>query len=192
MEKEVYDYLCKYHLGKEHLIKNQDLRKLFTIGSDKSMRKVIQNIREDKDYPLMVGSISGKSGGFYVCITEEEKEETINNIKHRANQMLRMTHVLEWKRNLEGQRMDIVVIDLRKIEQCYIKEQYKKLDFISMEEILDDYDESLSNIENLGNEIETLKEEIKDLKQDMEDNYRPIPYAEQVGVSGRDFYQEEI
>ena len=25
------------------------------------------------------------------------KEDTINNIKHRANQMWRMVHVLEWK-----------------------------------------------------------------------------------------------
>ena len=26
-------------------------------------------------------------------------KETVNNIKHRANQMLRMTHVLEYKIN---------------------------------------------------------------------------------------------
>ena len=100
IEQEVYDYLCLNHQGKESLIKNQDLRKLFNIGSDKSMRKVIQNIRESKDYPLMVGSLSGKSGGFYICVTDEEKKETIDNIKHRANQMLRACHVLEWKRGL--------------------------------------------------------------------------------------------
>lgn len=100
METRVYEYLCKNHLGKESLIKNKDLRNLFEIGSDKSMRKVIQNIRESKDYPLMVGSVSGKSGGFFIAITEEEKQETIANIKHRANQMLRMTKVLEWKSKL--------------------------------------------------------------------------------------------
>lgn len=100
MESEVYEYLCKNHLGKDNLIKNKELRKLFNINSDKSMRKVIQNIRESKDYPRLVGSLSGQSGGFYICITEEEKEETINNIKHRANQMLRQCHILEWKRGL--------------------------------------------------------------------------------------------
>ena len=83
------------------MIKNKDLRKLFGINSDKSMRKVIQNIRESEEYTKMVGSVSGRDGGFYICITDKEKEETINNIKHRANQMLRMTHILEWKRNLE-------------------------------------------------------------------------------------------
>ena len=83
------------------MIKNQELRKRFNINSDKAMRKVIQNIREDKQYKKLIGSVSGKTGGFYICVTEEEKEETINNIKHRANQMLRMTHILEWKKELE-------------------------------------------------------------------------------------------
>ena len=99
-EKQVYDYLCENHVGKDNLIKNKDLRKLFEINSDKAMRKVIQNIREDKQYEKLVGSISGKTGGFYICETAIEVEETINNIKHRANQMLRMTHILEWKREL--------------------------------------------------------------------------------------------
>ena len=100
IEGKVYVYLCRKHCGKENLIKNQDLRNLFEIGSDKSMRKVIQNIRESKEFPLMIGSVSGKSGGFYICVTDEEKKETIDNIKHRANQMLRCCHVLEWKRGL--------------------------------------------------------------------------------------------
>ena len=100
IEQEVYDYLCLNHQGKENLIKNRELRQKFNISSDKSMRKVIQNLRESENFPLMVGSISGKSGGFYICVTNEEKQETINNIKHRANQMLRMTKVLEWKRGL--------------------------------------------------------------------------------------------
>ena len=65
------------------------------------MRKIIQNIREDKSFKRMVGSVSGVKGGFYICTTDEEMEETINNIKHRANQMLRMCHVLEWKKELD-------------------------------------------------------------------------------------------
>lgn len=65
------------------------------------MRKIIQNIREDKSFKRMVGSVSGVKGGFYICTTDEEMEETIDNIKHRANQMLRMCHVLEWKKELD-------------------------------------------------------------------------------------------
>ena len=98
MEEQVYSYLITKHVGKNNLIKNIDLRKKFNINSDKAMRKVIQNIRENKEYFLVVGSISGRTGGFFICQTEEEINETINNIKHRANQMHRMCYVLEWKK----------------------------------------------------------------------------------------------
>ena len=98
VEERVYNYLITSHIGKENLIKNKELRKMFNINSDKSMRKVIHNIRENKKYYLIVGSISGKTGGFYICHTEEEMQDTIDNIKHRANQMHRMCHVLESKR----------------------------------------------------------------------------------------------
>ena len=98
MEEKVYSYLIENHVGKSNLIKNKDLMKLFNINSDKSMRKVIQNIREDKRFYLIVGSLSGKTGGFFICHTEEEIDETINNIRHRANQMHRMCHILEWKK----------------------------------------------------------------------------------------------
>ena len=98
MEEQVYSYLITKHIGKDNLIKNVDLRKKFNIHSDKEMRKVIQNIRENEKYYLIVGSISGRTGGFFICQTEEEIDETINNIRHRANQMHRMCHILEWKK----------------------------------------------------------------------------------------------
>lgn len=98
MEEQVYSYLITKHVGKKNLIKNVDLRKRFNINSDKSMRKVIQNIRENEKFYLIVGSISGKSGGFFICQTEEEMNETINNIKHRAGQMYKMCHILENKK----------------------------------------------------------------------------------------------
>lgn len=99
MEEKIYKYLIMNHIGKENLIKNKDLRKLFNIKSDKTLRKKIQNIREDKRYYLIVGSVSGRTGGFYICHTEEEIIDTIDNIRHRANQMLRMCHVLDWKKD---------------------------------------------------------------------------------------------
>lgn len=104
-EKLVYEYLCKNHLGKANLIKNKDLRKIFNVNSDKTMRKIIQNIREDKQYEKLVGSVSGVSGGFYICTTREEVEETINNTKHRANQMFRTTKIMEWKSKIGGMNL---------------------------------------------------------------------------------------
>lgn len=102
MENIIYDFLVKNCKGKENLIKNKELRKIFSINSDRALREIIQNIRESKEYPLIIGSISGKCSGFYVCINDEEIEETINNIKHRANQMLRMCHILDWKNKING------------------------------------------------------------------------------------------
>lgn len=99
-EQMVYMYLCQNHRGKDSLIKNKELRKLFNINSDKTMRKVIQNIRENENYKEMIGSVSGRLGGFYMCLTDTEKKETINNIKHRAKEMLKMCEILEKK--MEG------------------------------------------------------------------------------------------
>lgn len=99
-EQMVYMYLCQNHRGKDSLIKNKELRKLFNINSDKTMRKVIQNIRENENYKEMIGSVSGRLGGFYMCLTDTEKRETINNIKHRAKEMLKMCEILENK--MEG------------------------------------------------------------------------------------------
>lgn len=99
-EQLVYDYLLNYHVGRENMIKNRVLREMFNVGSDKSMRKIIQNIREDKQFEKIVGSVSGKSGEFYICNTDEEIEETIENIRKRAGQMYRMCHVLEWKKDM--------------------------------------------------------------------------------------------
>ena len=98
MEEQVYSYLITNHVGKKELIKNNDLRKIFNIKSDKAMRKIIQNIREDSKFYLIVGSISGRTGGFYICQTEEEINDTIDNIRHRANQMHVMCHILEAKK----------------------------------------------------------------------------------------------
>lgn len=49
----------------------------------------------------------------------------------------------------------------------------------------------LSMIEDLLCEIDRLEEEIEDIKQDLEDNYRPIPYEEQIGFSITDFIDKK-
>ena len=53
---------------------------------------------------------------------------------------------------------------------------------------IENYIESLENqIEELNDDKKHLEEELKNIKQDLEDNYRPIPIDEQVGISDRDF-----
>lgn len=48
-------------------------------------------------------------------------------------------------------------------------------------------DDIINVIDDLIYEYHNLKEEHEKLKQDLEDNYRPIPVAEQVGISDKDF-----
>ena len=48
-------------------------------------------------------------------------------------------------------------------------------------------DTLLGRNEELEAEVKNLKEEIENLEEDIKENYRRIPYAEQVGISDSDF-----
>ena len=48
-------------------------------------------------------------------------------------------------------------------------------------------DDVISLLENLVGKYRTLEEKLENTKQDLEDNYRPVPISEQVGISDRDF-----
>lgn len=45
----------------------------------------------------------------------------------------------------------------------------------------------LSVIDELYCALNHLSKEIKDIEQDRDDNYKPIPVSEQVGISDKDF-----
>lgn len=96
-ELEIYKYLLKYHKGKENKVKAKDLMKIFNILDHKTFRKLIQNINRDKQFKKLIGAISSRDGGYYICETKEETLDAINNRKHRANQMLRECHIMDWK-----------------------------------------------------------------------------------------------
>lgn len=48
-------------------------------------------------------------------------------------------------------------------------------------------DSLFSMVEDLLCEVGRLEEKKEDIKQDIRDNYKPIPYTEQVGISDKDF-----
>lgn len=76
--------------------------------------------------------------------------------------------------------MNEVFIDIRK-ENEWIRKYFENKDFVSIDDLL-------TCIENLDSDVEHWKEKYQDLEQDLQENYRPIPYSEQVGVSDKDFY----
>lgn len=59
---------------------------------------------------------------------------------------------------------------------------------MSNQELLERIEELESVIEEKNDLIQRLEEELDDFKRDVEDNYRPLTYAELVGISDRDFY----
>lgn len=72
--------------------------------------------------------------------------------------------------------MDEVFIDIRGLAI----EKHFDTDLVSVEKLV-------ATIEDLAYDVEHWKEKYEDLLEDLRENYRPIPYAEQVGVSDRDF-----
>lgn len=57
----------------------------------------------------------------------------------------------------------------------------------SVDDLVKYIDTLLGRNEELEAEVKNLKEEIENLEEDIKENYRRIPYAEQVGISDRDF-----
>lgn len=51
-----------------------------------------------------------------------------------------------------------------------------------------DSDDFSCMLEDLIYIIEDLKDKIDNLEEDIRENYRPIPYTEQIGYNERDFY----
>ena len=101
--EEIYNYISTYCRGKENAQKGVKIRS--NIGfrtGDRSFRKEIQKINSSKDFPELIGAVSGNgdNAGYFVPITDEEKVEVISNKRRRANQILKDCHIMEWKANL--------------------------------------------------------------------------------------------
>lgn len=88
IEEQVYRYIIANYVGKENMVKNRQLRGIFKqVKSDKAMRKIIQNIRCNPKFTIFIGSVSGRTGGYFACTSREEINDTINNHMRRAYRM---------------------------------------------------------------------------------------------------------
>lgn len=68
-----------------------------------------------------------------------------------------------------------------------LKKDIEKIVGYEIEPMTLEEDDVISLLENLVGKYRTLEEELENTKQDLEDNYRPVPISEQVGISDRDF-----
>lgn len=75
--------------------------------------------------------------------------------------------------------MDKVLIDIRE-ESNQVRCLFGLKDLVTIDEILDKLCE-------LDSDKARAEEELEDLQQDIRDNYKPVPYSEQVGISDKEF-----
>lgn len=68
-----------------------------------------------------------------------------------------------------------------------LKKDIEKIVGYEIEPMTLEEDDVIGILEDLVGKYRTLKEELENTKQDLEDNYRPVPISEQVGISDRDF-----
>lgn len=68
-----------------------------------------------------------------------------------------------------------------------LKKDIEKIVNYEIEPMSLEEDDVIGILEDLVGKYRTLEEELENTKQDLEDNYRPIPISEQVGISDRDF-----
>lgn len=68
-----------------------------------------------------------------------------------------------------------------------LKKDIEKIVGYEIEPMSLEEDDVIGILENLVGKYRTLEEELQNTKQDLEDNYRPVPISEQVGISDRDF-----
>lgn len=68
-----------------------------------------------------------------------------------------------------------------------LKKNIEKIVGHEIEPMTIEEDDVIGLLEDLVSNYHILEKEFEDYKQDIEDNYRPVPVAEQVGISDRDF-----
>ena len=78
--------------------------------------------------------------------------------------------------------MDETFIRTLTLPEWLVKKYFKDKDFYSIDELI-------GIIEDLDSDVERLEEKVKDLEYDIQENYRPIPYSEMVGISDSDFIE---
>lgn len=75
--------------------------------------------------------------------------------------------------------MEHIFIDIRE-QGVSLAKHFKNKDLVSVETILAELEDTLDR-------LEYLQEEFDDYKEYVKDNYREIPYSEQVGFTEKDY-----
>jgi len=103
LDYQIHDYLKKNAVGYSKRVKSSTLMKEFNINDNKTLRKHIQNIRQDETLQKIVCSESGKNGGYWIAKNDKEVQETLDHLYNRAMEMLKTYSIIKNKANLDRQ-----------------------------------------------------------------------------------------
>ena len=103
LDYQIHDYLKKNAVGYSKRVKSSILMKEFNINDNKTLRKHIQNIRQDETLQKIVCSESGKNGGYWIAKNDKEVQETLDHLYNRAMEMLKTYSIIKNKANLDRQ-----------------------------------------------------------------------------------------
>jgi biotin operon repressor len=93
--------LAELKLGKANAISKRQLANRLGQRSDRGIRKCIEAMRLEG---VLIGSSSKSDGGYYICETWEEIQDTLQHIKPRAFAMFAVMSAMERAgRELQGQ-----------------------------------------------------------------------------------------
>lgn len=100
MEEMIYAYLVNNCVGYDNRVKARVLMNKFGINDNKTFRSYIQSIREDYQYPRVIGSQAGSDGGYWIIANKKEFDETVHHLYARAIEMQKNCKIMKkkWKR----------------------------------------------------------------------------------------------
>lgn len=103
LDYDLYSYLKNNALGYSKRVKSSTLMQKFNISDNKTLRKHIQNIRNDEILQKIICSEAGHNGGYWIANNEKEVEETLEHLYKRAMEMLKTYNSIKKKVKLNGQ-----------------------------------------------------------------------------------------
>lgn len=103
LDYRIYDYLKKNAVGYSKRVKSSKLMNEFNINDNKTLRKHIQDIRQDETLQKIICSESGQHGGYWIANNEKEVQETLDHLYKRSMEMLKTYSMIKKKAMLNNQ-----------------------------------------------------------------------------------------
>ena len=115
LNDKIYYFLQKKALGYEKRVKSSVLMREFNIEDNKTLRRHIENIRDNMNYELIICSEAGKTGGYWIATTDDEVMETLKHLYKRSMKMLYTYSRLRKKSRLNRQQRLKLDKDMKEI-----------------------------------------------------------------------------